>query len=55
MQYEITYINPKTGEPETKELTEATCWQTINAVYSATIPEKKIKPVNVKLELKLDV
>jgi hypothetical protein len=51
MKYKITFINPKTGEPEERFLTESDCWQVLSGVYSATIPEMKIKPVNFKLEL----
>ena len=54
MHYEITYIDPTTGEPDKKELTQENCWEVLNAVYSATIPEKKIKPVNFKLEFFLE-
>ncbi len=54
MEFEITIINPTTGEPESQRLTQDNCWQSINSLYSKAIPEKKLKPVNFKLELLLD-
>ena len=55
MQFEIKFINPKTGEPETQLIKEDNCWKVLNSVYSKTIPDGKIKPVNFGLVLKLDI
>ncbi len=51
MKFKITYINPATGEEESVIIEKENCWDAINEVYSKTIPERKIKPVNFKLEL----
>ncbi len=53
MEFEITFINPKTGEPESVKIDKENCYDVITSVYSKTIPDGKIKPVNFKLELKL--
>lgn len=55
MDFKITYIDPTTGEPESEIVKEVDCWQKLNSIYSKTIPERKLKPVNIKLETVFDV
>ena len=54
MNFKISFINPKTGEQESKIIKEADCWATINSIFSKMIPDGRIKPVNFKLELLLE-
>ncbi len=54
MDFKISFINPTKGEQESHIIDKENCWETLTAVYSKTIPDGKIKPVNFKFELLLD-
>ena len=51
MNFKITYKNPKTGEDESVMITKENCHDSLSAIFSKLIPDGRIKPVNVKLEL----
>lgn len=54
MNFKISYINPKTGEPESVVINSEDCFQKLSSIYSKMIPDGRIKPVNFKLELLLE-
>ena len=51
MKFKITYKNPETGEDESVIITEKNCHDSLSAIFAKLIPDGRIKPVNVKLEL----
>ena len=51
MKFKITYKNPGTGEDESLVITQEDCHDKLSEIFSKMIPDNKIKPVNVKLEL----